>query len=325
MKWVIRLVAIGCVLSVISLCIAIARPTKIPSAPMMSVNAPFSDVDFSALPESETHTGRDGERISYRLYPSDADTAVALLLHGSSAHGRSLHSLGAGLAERGITSYTIDIRGHGATGRRGDVDYIGQPSDDIADMLAFIASEHPELPVSLVGFSSGGGLALNAAGLGHADGIARLVLLSPMLGPDQPPYTAKNPHKSKDSWASVNLPRIIGLSILNGFGIHTFDDLSVIAFAVGDIEGLTGQYSHRLLASMNPQDAPALLKAVPAPITLIAGEKDELFAAAAFDDAVHPARPEATITIVPGLNHIEITLKEVAHDVIAGAILEKLN
>ena len=76
---------------------------------------------------------------------------------------------------------------------------------------------------------------------------------------------------------------------------------------------------------MNPQDAPALLKAVPAPITLIAGEKDELFAAAAFDDAVHPARPEATITIVPGLNHIEITLKEVAHDVIAGAILEKLN
>ncbi len=323
MKWFIRFLAIGCILLGIALCIAIAQPTKTPAAALTSVNAPFSHVDFSSLPAPETHAARDGKEIFYRLYQSDSEAAVALLLHGSSSHGKSLHPLAAALAANGITSYTIDIRGHGATGRRGDVDYIGQPSDDITDMLTLIASKHMDAPVSLVGFSSGGGLALNAAGLGHADDIARLVLLSPMLGPDQPPYTAQNPHKSKDSWAVPNLPRIIGLSILNGFGIHAFDDLKVIAFAVGDIEDLTGHYSHRLLLSMNPQDAPALLKAVPAPITLIVGEKDELFAAKAFEDAVLPARADAAIEIVPNLNHIELILSSSAHDVISAAILDK--
>lgn len=228
---------------------------------MQSINAPFSSIDFSALPDAETHAARDGEAISYRRYPSESENAVALLLHGSSSHGTSMHSLAAALADRGITAYAIDIRGHGETGRRGDVDHLGQPSEDIADMLKFIEANHTAKPISLVGFSAGGGLALNAAGLGHADAISQLVLLSPMLGPDQPPYTAENPHASDEQWATANIPRIIGLTILNQFGIHAFDDLSVIAFAVGDSESLTGQYSHRLLASMNPQDMSALLKA----------------------------------------------------------------
>ena len=321
MKWLIRLVVGSGVLLVAALCIAITLPTKEPPAPMASINAPFSGVDFSTMPAAATHPARDGEDIAYRLYPSTSERAVALLLHGSSAHARSLHPLAAALAESGITSYAIDIRGHGATGRRGDVDHIGQPSEDIEDMLTFIASMHPEVPISLVGFSSGGGLALNAAGLGHADGVAKLVLLSPMLGPTELPYTTKNPHKSEEDWSFVNLPRIIGLSILNGFGIHYFDDLNVIAFAVGDIESLTGQYSHRLLMSMNPQDAPALLKAVPAPIVVIAGEKDEVFNASAFDDAVHPVRPDATVILIPELNHIELTLSPTAHEAIGEAIL----
>jgi len=288
MKWIIRLVAAVFTFAVIALCIAIAQPTKVPSEALNSVNAPFSTVDFSALPKPETHTARDGEEISYRRYQSESEAAVALLLHGSSSHGQSLHPLAASLAESGITSY-----------------------------------RHQGQMISLVGFSSGGGLALNAAGLGHAETIDQLILLSPMLGPDQPPYTAKNPHRSKDRWASPNIPRIIGLSVLNSVGIHVFDDLSVIAFAVGDIEDLTGEYSHRLLISMTPQDAPALLKAVPVPIKLIVGERDELFAATAFDEAVHPVRPDTAITIVPNLNHIEITLSSVAHDVIGDTILGK--
>lgn len=323
MKWLMRLVVGVSSLLAIALGIAIAQPTKIPPAPMASVNAPFSNVDFSKLPAMEVHTARDREEISYRRYLSDSEARVALLLHGSSSRGASMHPLAVALAEDGITSYTIDIRGHGETGRRGDVDHIGQPSEDIEDMLNLIASKHPGMPVSLVGFSAGGGLALNAAGLGHSEGIEKLVLLSPMLGPNELPYTTKNPHKSEDSWATVNLPRIIGLSILNNFRIHAFDDLKVISFAVGDIEGLTGQYSHRLLLSMNPHDTPALLKAVSAPIVLIAGEKDELFAASAFDDAVHPVRPEATVTLIPEINHIELILSPIAHNVISDAILKE--
>jgi alpha-beta hydrolase superfamily lysophospholipase len=34
----------------------------------------------------------------------------------------------------GITTYVPDIRGHGGSGRRGDIDYIGQLDDDLADL-----------------------------------------------------------------------------------------------------------------------------------------------------------------------------------------------
>jgi alpha-beta hydrolase superfamily lysophospholipase len=288
--------------------------------PFGSITEPFADVDYSTLPDIRFVAARDGVDIAYRRYDASDPRAAALLLHGSSADSQSLHPMAKALAEEGVTAYAIDIRGHGETGRRGDVSHIGQPAEDIEDFITFMREENARLPISLIGFSSGGGLALNAAGQEHAPGIARLILVSPMLGIDVPPSTAENPNATERDWAQPNVPRIIGLSILNGFGLHFLDHLPVIVFAAGDRPNLTPVYSHRLLISMNPQNADALLKAVEAPVTLIAGEKDEVFASHTYEETVHASRPDAEVKLLPDIGHVGMSLEPAAFEAIAAAI-----
>jgi alpha-beta hydrolase superfamily lysophospholipase len=285
-----------------------------------SITDPFADVDYDSLPPIRFADARDGVGIAYRRYDADEARAAALLLHGSSADSQSMHPLASALAGLGITAYAIDIRGHGATGLRGDVAHIGQPAEDVEDFIAFMREEDARLPVSLIGFSSGGGLALNAAGQGHAPGIARLILVSPMLGVNAPPSTADNPNAPERSWAHPDIPRLIGLSILNRFGVHYFDYLPVIVFAAGDSPNLTPVYSHRLLTSMNPQDTDGLLKAVESPVTLLAGDNDEVFASATYEETVHASRPDAEVMLLPGIGHVGMTLEPAALEAIAAAV-----
>lgn len=308
------------VVAVLVLAVLIMWPVADKPEPFGSVTDRFANVDYATLPGIRFADARDGVGIAYRRYDAVDPRAAALLLHGSSADSQSLHPLALALAEQGITAYSIDIRGHGATGLRGDVSHIGQPAEDVEDFIAFMRAEDPRLPITLLGFSSGGGLALNAAGQGHAPGIAELILVSPMLGIDAPPSRAENPYAPEEQWAHPDVPRIIGLSILNGLGLHFLDHLPVIVFATGDRPNLTPVYTHRLLASMNPQDADALLKAVDAPVTLLAGDKDEVFASHTYEETVHASLPQAEVHLLPGIGHVGMTLEPAALEAIAAAI-----
>ena len=129
-------------------------------------------LDFSELmtgrsgaPEPQSFQARDGARLEYRLYPADSNRAV-ILLHGSGSHSRYLSPLADYLRSEGLARvYTPDLRGHGrAPERRGDVDYIDQLEDDLADLIEVIKRDHPGIGVVLGGHSSGGGLALRFAG-----------------------------------------------------------------------------------------------------------------------------------------------------------------
>ena len=319
MKIFLAIVAVPVVAALI-LAALILWPVADKPAPFASITDPFASVDFSTLPGIEFTDARDGVGIAFRRYEAQDPRAAALLLHGSSADSQSMHPLALALAASGVSTYAIDIRGHGASGLRGDVAHIGQPAEDVADFLAVIQGQDPRLPVSLIGFSSGGGLALNAAGQGHAPDIARLILVSPMLGVNAKSSTADNPNAAERAWAYPDIPRIIGLSILNGFGFHGLDHLPVIVFAAGDSPNLTPVYSHRLLVSMNPQDTDSLLKAADAPITLLAGDKDEVFASHAYAETVHAVRPQADVTLLPGLGHVAMTLDPAALEAIAAVI-----
>ena len=46
-----------------------------------------------------------------------------------------MHALAKALRDAGVSAYVLDIRGHGGSGRCGDVDYIGQIDDDLADFV----------------------------------------------------------------------------------------------------------------------------------------------------------------------------------------------
>ncbi len=284
--------------------IAFGGPSAPP--PLDHIGARFETVDFSTLPSPQTYAARDGEALAYRAYPGDP-ARVVLALHGSGGSGTALHPLAMALNAAGATVIVPDIRGHGVSGRRGDVDYSGQVSDDIDDLRAVLAADYPGAHITLLGFSMGGGLALREAARAPAD---RVILLSPYLAHDAPPMEADNPHAPDSVWAQPGVPRLIGLSILNGLGIHALDHLTVVRLATRpeDAADVATSYTHRLLTSVNPADWQADFAALPAPPIIFVGAEDELHYAPAYADAA----PNSDVRVLPGVDHMGLTLDEAA-------------
>jgi pimeloyl-ACP methyl ester carboxylesterase len=298
----------------------IAFGTSDPPPYLASVGEPFHKVDFRDLPAVETTPARDGTPIAFRVWAAWAPAEperVVIAIHGSSAASSSLHALAKALQAEGLSVYAPDIRGHGGTGRRGDIDYAAQLDDDLADFVALVRKQHPAARLVLMGFSSGGGFALHGAALPIGRELERTVLLSPMLGPRAPTVRTGG-----DPWAKPFLPRIYALLILDKLGIHAFDRLPALAFGIapGNPADLTGVYSFRLMRAFGTWDYAGDLRAAPAPIAVLVGEKDELFAADLFAPTIHAVRPDVSVTVVPGLNHIEMTTDPRAVPAIAAAV-----
>jgi alpha-beta hydrolase superfamily lysophospholipase len=282
--------------------------TSDPPPVLASISEPFADVDWSGLPAPQTTPSRGGSPVTYRVWPAaqpGEPERVVIAIHGSSAHSASMHPLGKALSAQGITVYAPDIRGHGDTGRRGDIDYLGQLDDDAADFAAMVRAKHPKAQLVLMGFSSGGGYALHLAGSPLGKMFARAVLISPMLGPRAP--TARS---LANAWAQPFLPRIIALVILSRLGIHAFDHLPTLAFAIapGNPGGLTGIYSFLLMQSFGTSDYAADFRNASAPVTVLVGANDELFLADQFAPTIHAVRPEVPVVVVPELGHIRMTI-----------------
>jgi alpha-beta hydrolase superfamily lysophospholipase len=96
---------------------------------------------------------------------ADADT-VLILLHGSGWRSSYLLPLAEFVSSENLAHvYTPDLRRHGLNpARRGDIDYVAQLEDDVADLITVIKRKHPNTAVIVGGHSSGGGLALRFAG-----------------------------------------------------------------------------------------------------------------------------------------------------------------
>ena len=290
--------------------------TKAAPPALNSISEPFRRVDFSDLPPLQHMRARDGTSLAYRVWPASDDALVAIAIHGSSAHGASMHPLGKGLAAAGVTVYAPDIRGHGGSGPHGDIGYASELDDDMADFVVAARAQHPKSKLVLLGFSSGGGFALHIAATPLGRAFERAVLLSPMLGPRAPTARAGNP------WVAVSLPRIIALVLLNRIGIHAFDGLPTLAFAIApDNPGkLTTVYSFRLMQAFGTQDYATDLRNAQAPLAILVGANDELFDAEKFAPAVHAVRPEVPVTVVPELSHIAMTTDPRALPTIAAAV-----
>ena len=195
---------------------------------------------------------------------------AVIAIHGSSATSHSLHPLAKALSAEGMTVYAPDIRGHGGTGRRGDIDDAGQLDGDLADLAAAVKARQPAAALVLLGFSSGGGFALHIAGSAAGKMFARTVLLSPMLGPYAP--TAR---PGKSPWVTPYIPRIVAITLLNRLGIHAFDHLPALAFGIPPARAdlLTGVYSFRLMRAFGPSITPPTSRTRPRPLRSWRGKR----------------------------------------------------
>jgi len=211
------------------------------------------------------------------------------------------------LSAAGYKVYALDIRGHGGSGRKGQIAYIGQLEDDLGDFLHAVS---PPKPVTLIGFSSGGGFAVRFAGGDQQQLFDSYLLLAPFLSPDAPTM-----RPDSGGWASVGLPRIIALAILNGFGIRTFNSLPVLRFAVNENAKaiLTPEYSYALAINFGPQrDYLANLRNMHQPFRILIGENDEVYYPERFAEVLKQAGKDTPVTMVPGVDHIQLILSPVA-------------
>ncbi|ABO89729.1 Alpha/beta hydrolase fold protein [Aeromonas salmonicida subsp. salmonicida A449] len=193
-----------------------------PAPEMASISNPFKTLDWSGLPSPARYKARDGAELAYRHYaPAAKDVrGSVVLVHGSSASSQSMHILASAFSQAGYGAYTLDIRGHGESGQRGTIAYIGQLEDDLED---FSAAVTPSQPATLAGFSSRGGFVLRVAGGSRQTLFDNYLLLSPYLGP-----TAANYRPNSGGWVSVGLPRLIALSMLNGLHVSALNHLTVL-------------------------------------------------------------------------------------------------
>jgi alpha-beta hydrolase superfamily lysophospholipase len=291
----------------------IASPVRRPPE-LTSISKTAGAVDRSTMPGVDRFHARDGTELAYRHYParSPATGQIAIVVHGSSGSSVAVHALANALAGRGVETYAPDMRGHGASGTRGDIVYLGQLEDDLSDFVGEIRKTHPAAPLTLLGHSSGGGFALRVAGSPIQNLFVRTVLLAPYLG-----YDAPSSRQNAGGWASPDLPRFIGLSMLRRLGIVCCESLPTIAFAVGPNTSaiLASTYSYRLMRNFSTtRDYRDDLAAAGKPVAVFAGAADELMFPDKYSEAVGS---RAAVRLIDGVNHMGIVSDPAAVSAIA--------
>jgi len=272
---------------------------------------------------------RDGTMLAYRAYLptlSAPPPIVAVLIHGSGGSSVNMNVLGRALAAAGTPAYAPDIRGQGLSGRRGDVDYIGQQEDDLADLVAVIRKRYPNAKLVLAGHSSGGGFALRVAGEPVGRAFSRFVLLAPNLG-----HNAVSTRPGAGGWVTVYGPRIAALSMLNRVGVSAFNGLPVLAFALpegAEQAHLTRFWSYRMVNNFGPHGetnpVPGAYRRdaeqAPGPISLLVGANDESFYADRYGAAFAGVRPQVTVQILPRIGHMGLVSDPAAVPRVVAAI-----
>jgi non-heme chloroperoxidase len=271
--------------------------------------------NFAELPKVQTLKARDGAPLNYRLYPGRTDRTV-VLVHGSTGSGVEMLKLAQALQAAGATVYAISLRGHGGSGTaNGDVSYRGQLDDDLADLVKGLGLDKPGVHRTLAGFSSGGGLVLRIAGGPQAGLFDDYLAISPYIAQDSP---TNKPNSG--GWASVASPRIMALSLLDGFGLPWFQGLPAVHFATAAKadNNRTPVYSFRLLASLQlGRDWRAVLARIGAPTQIVVGADDELFNADQFQPMMQAINPRIGVTVVPNQGHLSMIADPAAVTAIA--------
>ncbi|CUJ95717.1 putative magnesium chelatase accessory protein [Shimia thalassica] len=291
-------IALGLILS--------QRPvTDLPEGPMS-----FDDVATAprlASAQLVKDTARDGATLTAWHVPARVENAPLLVLvHGSGWHGAQFDQLAAQL-DGTAEVLAVNLRGHfNGPGTRGDVDYLGQFEDDLADVIK--ARRQDGQKVVLAGHSSGGGLVVRFAGGAHRDLIDAAVLMAPFLK-----YNAPTTRENSGGWAHVLTRRVIGLSMLNMARINVLDHLTVIQFAMpAEIRNgpkgheATLAYSWRLNQSFAPR-ADYLVDVAKLPdFLLLVGSEDESFVAEGYEPLMSEVTQNGTYVVVEGANHLGV-------------------
>ena len=284
----------------------------------VGVGTALEAVNYSDLPPLARIAVRGGYTVAYRAYNAKV-SKIAIVIHGSSGNSASMHALSKALRVSGVARvYALDMAGHGGTGRRGDIRYIGQLEDDLADVIDALRARHKQARIVIVGFSAGAGFSIRFAGSRYGKKADAYIFLSPYIH-----HASPTNRPCEDGWAVPHIPRIIALTVLNRIGITAFNYLRAVSFRVKAVQraNLTQHYSYRLALNFRPhEDYVANLRRITKPVMLIAGTDDKLFIAKHYRTDVAAHVPEMKVRIVKGIGHIGMIVDETALRAVVAAV-----
>jgi len=302
---------------------ALGTAVYVVSLPFPPMEKPRDVFDFATMrrpateidpPSIQRYIARDGEELAYRLYESTAER-ILIFVHGSSYHGLGYHPLAAFLSLGGFAKVVLpNMRGHYLSGRRrGDVEYVGQFEDDIADLIKALRAQNRNGPVTLGGHSSGGGFAIRFAGGPNAKLVSSYLMLAPAI--------LTSPAVKDSGWANLHFKRLFGLIALNTVGIHGLNALPIVEFNKPPKlwDGTeTLAYSYRLNVSYHPRyDYKRDVAAVGERALVLIGSKDEAFDANILKTIYAESAPRAQFVILPDVNHLGLITEPAAWNSIA--------
>jgi pimeloyl-ACP methyl ester carboxylesterase len=311
------LVALLGIAAIIPLAVIALSAPKSPPA-MLSMAAPFRQIRLDNIPGPQHFQARDGVSLQYYSYPARPDQ-LAVLIQGSVGPGVSMHALAQALRAAGVTTFVLDIRGHGGSGRRGDIDYIGQLDDDLADFVGQLGPAKSGESRTLVGFSAGAGFTIRFAGGPYGLLFDRYVFLSPIL-PGAPTL-----RPNAGGWTNIALPRIVTIASLDRLGIHWFDAFPVISYAVSpqNTQG-TASYSYRLAINFGAgRQYETYLRNIRRPAVVLVGSVDEQVVADQFEPLLQRLDVNIPVTIVPNMKHADMIVTPAALQAVVGAIAQR--
>lgn len=126
--------------------------------------------------KESSFAGVGGLKIATKSWETNGPArAIMILIHGFNAHSGYMEWPGEQFAAHGLASYALDLRGRGNS--EGERFYVEERSDYLTDVNSLVdiaRSEHPGLPVYVLGHSAGGVIASSYV-YEHQDEIAGLV------------------------------------------------------------------------------------------------------------------------------------------------------
>ena len=262
-------------------------------------------------------TARDKSKIfAYKFPKKSAHTII--LIHGVKS-GAFDYIETAQMLQQATQAevYAIDLRGHGKSeGKPGDVNYINQYADDLADIVRSIRNKKPNGKITIAGHSMGGGIILRYAMENNKEKVDAFILFAPLIGQNSPAFPQEQVagKDSSEAFMKIHIARIIGLKMLNEIDRHEKDSFPVLFFNLPI--GTLREYSYRANASMAPDNYIDGLKAVQIPMIVLLGNKDEAFVAEAQQKAILD-NSKGEVKIIDGATHESILQNSLAFQLIS--------
>lgn len=285
-------------------------PEELRKAAAIDMPVPTAGENAS-IPRVENFEARDRSLLGFRHYRSAQPTHTKLyLIHAETWDDLQFSALATALANRsGVADvFTFDMRGHGQNPlHRGDVDYVGQPTDDLADLIRATSTQGDVIVIG--GHSAGAAVAARLAAAPGQIKLSGLLMLAPVLSPD---FAANRP--GLGGWALPLTGRVAALKLQNALGIHWSDQEVAVQYAVPKAvwEGplgfsVTSDYTWRLTRSLQlPSSDGSEFAQVRVPFLAIAGSDDEVIDATKLGATLASFNKRGETAVVPQETHFGI-------------------